>query len=127
MLAHSDNWSLLKIKDFYEKRKSFDLNKITFVRIYRAREVKQSYFTSIVTTLVSCLHACFLVGNSRPNILVTNGPGTAVPLCYAVFLINKLLLLNPSAKQIYVESFCRVKTISLAGKLIKPIADKFIV
>ena len=95
--------------------------------MYRAREVKQSYITSVFTTLAGLAHACFIVGRLQPDMVVTNGPGTAVPLCYASFLINKVLLLNPSAKQIYVESFCRVKTISLAGKLLKPIVDKFVV
>ena len=59
--------------------------------------------------------------------MVNNGPGTAVPLVYAHFLISKILLWRPEAKQIFVESFCRVTSLSLTGKLIKPIVDKFIV
>ena len=35
--------------------------------------------------------------------------------------------MNPRSKLLYVESFCRVKSLSLTGKLLKPIVDKFIV
>jgi len=46
-------------------------------------------------------------------------------LCLAVYL-NKLLGL-PSPKLIYVESFARVKRLSLSGKILKPFVDRFVV
>ena len=126
VLGHSDKWSLTKIKDFYASR-NIDLDKVVIKRVFRAREVKQSYVTSVVTTLIGILHAFWLVAQGNPDLLVTNGPGTALPLCYASFICNKVLLLKPRAKQIYIESFCRVKSLSLAGRLLKPIMDRFVV
>lgn len=55
---------------------------------------------------------------------MTNGPGTAVPLCYAHWALSKLLLWNTDAKILFIESFCRVTSLSLSGKLLYPIADK---
>ena len=61
------------------------------------------------------------------DLVVTNGPGTALPVCYCSFLLNKVLLFNIHSKILFVESFCRVSEISLTGKLLAPIADKFVV
>ena len=127
MLGHSDTWSLTKISDFYAQRKTLDIKKVKIHRIFRAREVKQSYLTSIGTTIVGFFHAIYIAARSMPDMIVTNGPGTAVPLCYAAFFISRMMHLKPNAKQIYIESFCRVKSLSLSGKLLKPIVDKFVV
>jgi beta-1,4-N-acetylglucosaminyltransferase len=57
--------------------------------------------------------------------LIVNGPGTCVPLCYAALLMQVLYI--QTCKIIFVESFCRVDTLSLSGKLVYPIAARFIV
>ena len=98
MLGHSDTWSMTKITDFYSQRKTLDIKKVTIHRIFRAREVKQSYFTSIGTTIVGFFHAIYIAARSMPDMIVTNGPGTAVPLCYAAFFINRTMHLNANAK-----------------------------
>ncbi len=64
---------------------------------------------------------------SNLDLMLTNGPGVAVPLCYIYFILSKILLFNIKAKIIYVESFCRVKELSLTAKLLKPILSKFVV
>ena len=120
VLGHSDTWSLTKL----QASQTLQLSQVTLVRLFRAREVKQSYLTSVASTLVGFVHACWIVVKNRPDLIVTNGPGTAVPLCYASFILQKCLLTKPDAKLLFVESFCRVKTLSLTGKLLKPIADK---
>lgn len=48
-----------------------------------------------------------------------------MPICYVAFLYKLLGLLDVDL--VYVESFCRVQHLSLTGKLLYPIADKFIV
>jgi beta-1,4-N-acetylglucosaminyltransferase len=37
------------------------------------------------------------------------------------------LLLKREAKMLFIESFCRVYSLSLSGKLLYPIVDKFVV
>ena len=94
-------------------------------RVYRAREVKQSYITSVFTTLVAIAHSFVIVWWSGADLVVSNGPGTAVPLRYAHWLFSKLIGL--SGKILFIESFCRVESLSLTGRLVKPITTKFIV
>jgi hypothetical protein len=51
--------------------------------------------------------------------------GTCAPICYVAFLYKLLGLLD--ADIVFVESFCRVQHLSITGKLLYHIADRFIV
>eukprot|EP00659_Diplonema_papillatum_P007528 gene7528-11533_t len=51
----------------------------------RAREVGQSYFTSIFTTLRSSVTGFAVVLSLMPDLIVCNGPGTCVPICAAAY------------------------------------------
>jgi beta-1,4-N-acetylglucosaminyltransferase len=48
-----------------------------------------------------------------------------VPICYCAFLLH--LLFHVPCSIVFVESFCRTENLSLTGRLLYPIADKFIV
>ncbi|KAH7909323.1 glycosyltransferase family 1 protein [Hygrophoropsis aurantiaca] len=102
----------------------------------RARRVHQSLLTTPSTALLSLMFCIYLVsikplfaksGFRRPfaDVLILNGPGTCVILCVAV-LLNKFIGL-PSPRIIYVESFARVRSLSLSGRLLCRIVDRFIV
>jgi beta-1,4-N-acetylglucosaminyltransferase len=58
-------------------------------------------------------------------VLIVNGPGTCVVLVL-VSWIRRILGLDHT-RIIYVESFARVKSLSLSGKLVKPFVDTFVV
>ncbi|GAC95933.1 glycosyltransferase [Pseudozyma hubeiensis SY62] len=85
------------------------------------------------------------------DVILMNGPGTCVPIVAAVYLLRVshcsfVLWLSPtstlsdhrsacllkqiaglrSPKLIYVESFARVKSLSLTAKLIRPFVDRFV-
>lgn len=55
----------------------------------------------------------------HPDVIITTGAHTAVPMCYWGKLFRK--------KIIYIETFANIHTKSLSGKLCYPIADLFIV
>lgn len=55
----------------------------------------------------------------KPDVVVTTGAHTAVAMCYIAKLFRK--------KVIYIESFANIETKTLAGRLVYPIADKFVV
>ncbi|KAI9437721.1 glycosyltransferase family 1 protein [Lactarius indigo] len=103
--------------------------------IPRARRVHQNLLTIPATGLHSFLVSFYYVtlapqlfGDSSKadvDIILLNGPGTCFVLCVAAY-INRFLGL-PSPRLVYVETFARVRTLSLTGKLLRPIADKFIV
>jgi len=101
--------------------------------IPRARRVHQSLLTTPPSFLFSLLVAIYYITFSPilfsreafADVLILNGPGTCFVLCVAVYL-NKFLGL-PSPKLIYVESFARVTSLSLSGKLLRPLVDRFVV
>ena len=97
-------------------------------RLPRAREVHQSYLTSIFTTLHSFIQTLLLLIKVRPELILANGPGTCVPVVYAAFILRILTLgYGVSSKVVFVESLCRVQTLSLSGRLVYPIVDSFVV
>ena len=55
----------------------------------------------------------------KPDVVVTTGAHTAVAMCYIAKIFRK--------KVIYIESFANIETKTLTGRLVYPIADKFIV
>ncbi|KAL7531962.1 hypothetical protein ACHAWF_003972 [Thalassiosira exigua] len=97
----------------------------TVRRLPRAREVHQSYASSAFATLRSFLAAIVLLWDVRPDLVLANGPGTCVPVIYAAFLLR--ILGGRECRVVFVESFCRVRTLSLSGRLVYPFADRFVV
>lgn len=98
----------------------------------RPREVGQSFLTSIPTTLVTLVSSVALYYSVKPALILVNGPGTCLPLVYVSYLDRVLFgwMKNNAAKQtvvIFVESYARVKSLSLTGKLLYPVVDVFLV
>lgn len=55
----------------------------------------------------------------KPTVIVSTGSAIAIPIFYMGKVMGK--------KLIYIESVCRVHDLSIAGKIIYPIADEFFV
>lgn len=93
----------------------------------RAREVGQSYFSSIGTTLYAFWFAAYRVWFEwKPELVLCNGPGTCIPICAAALLGH--ILWGRQCPIVFVESFCRVETLSLTGRLLYySCADLFVV
>jgi len=62
--------------------------------------------------------AIIILFNERPDIIISNGAGVAVPFFY----VGKLL----GSKLIYIEVYDRITTPTLSGKLVYPITDVFV-
>ncbi|TFK54435.1 glycosyltransferase family 1 protein [Heliocybe sulcata] len=107
----------------------------TLLTIPRARRVHQSLLATppaALYSLASCIYHVTILplmrtGRSTPlaEVLLLNGPGTCLTLCMAAY-INRFFGL-PSPRLIYVESFARVQSLSLSGKLLRPLVDRFLV
>ncbi|CAK9872508.1 unnamed protein product [Sphagnum jensenii] len=132
--AVTDSMSLTRaatLEDHLQKcalsTSSSSSQKPKFYQVYRSREVGQSYFTSVVTTLLAMMHALWLVAHIRPDVILCNGPGTCLPICMAGFLLKvvgvKWVVI------VYVESIARVKKLSLTGLLLYKlgVSDQFFV
>ncbi|KAF8485452.1 oligosaccharide biosynthesis protein Alg14 like-domain-containing protein [Gautieria morchelliformis] len=104
----------------------------TIIHIPRARRVHQSLIMTLPTainSLASCIyHICLRPMITRKcfaDVLLVNGPGTCVMLCAAAYISRVFFI--PSPRLIYVESFARVSSLSLSGRLLRPFVDRFVV
>lgn len=127
ILASTDSTSESKVLNIEEPTTSTSKNDFEIVRIKRSRHVGQSYVTSIFTTLRSIWQCIPLVYHLQPDLVLCNGPGTCVPICLIAFMLKMLGTINVACKIVFIESFCRVKTVSLSGKILIWIADCFVV
>ena len=67
----------------------------------------------------NCLKSVYYYFKIKPDVVITTGSHTAVPMCYVTHVFRK--------KVIYIETFANMNTKTLAGKIVYPIADLFIV
>ncbi|MDQ0150976.1 PssD/Cps14F family polysaccharide biosynthesis glycosyltransferase [Eubacterium multiforme] len=102
------NDTTLKLKDKYGDRISY--------LVYGARNYMLSYMFKFPYNIIKSF---FLYLKIKPDVIVTTGAHTAVPICYIAKLFKK--------KIIFIETFARVQSKSMSGKMINKIADVFLV
>lgn len=98
----------IKLKDKYK-------DKINYL-VYGARNYMFSYLFKFSYNIIKSL---ILYAKIRPDVIVTTGAHTAVPMCYIGKFFKK--------KIIFIETFARVNSTSMSGRMINKIADVFIV
>ncbi|KAF9437153.1 RNA helicase [Entomortierella beljakovae] len=126
--------------EFNEKdRPTYELQGYTIHRIPRSRYVHQSMLTTPFTLAKSLLVAMPLikrlsclskqsVNAKMKSVLLMNGPGTCFALALAVIGARMFGVPDDQTPDlVFIESFARVKTLSLAGKLLYPLCDVFLV
>ncbi|XP_041670286.1 UDP-N-acetylglucosamine transferase subunit ALG14 homolog [Cheilinus undulatus] len=125
VIADTDGMSEEKIYTFESSKQHSEKPQFTICRIPRSREVYQSWSSSVISTLNALWYSFPLVFRLRPDMVLCNGPGTCVPLCVAALLLG--ILGMKKVLIVYVESICRVQTLSLTGKILYPVSDYFFV
>lgn len=75
--------------------------------------------TNFWAMLQSFLRIFIIIKTEKPKIIISTGAEIAIP----VFIIGKLM----GIKMVYIESWCRVKTKSGAGRIAYYLADVFLV
>ena len=88
VIARSDHTSAQRIEAF-ERECAPGGATHRLLRLPRSREVGQSYFTSVFTTLRALVHATYLVYRHRPSVVLCNGPGTCIPICAAAWSVRR--------------------------------------
>ncbi|XP_014668421.1 PREDICTED: UDP-N-acetylglucosamine transferase subunit ALG14 homolog [Priapulus caudatus] len=121
--ADTDHISQDKIKELENSITQKDRYEI--VTIPRSREVNQSWMSTVLSTFYACVYAIPVLLTHRPDVVLCNGPGTCIPICGAAFLLKVLYVKR--TRIIFVESICRVKTLSLSGKMLYYFADELLV
>lgn len=121
---------LLQLKDLFaefkstlitEKTKSNkDLkNQLAIPVYYLSYGTKQHLFSYLFIFTYNIFRSLYLFLKLHPDVVVTTGTHTAVPMCYWAHLFGK--------KVIWIETFANSKTPTSAGKLVYKIADTFVV
>ncbi|KAJ9319474.1 hypothetical protein DTO271D3_243 [Paecilomyces variotii] len=149
----------------HDDASSLQSDSYIIITVPRARRVHQSFLTAPFSTL-QCFWACLQVlcgahpdqrafkrkaASTYPDLILTNGPATAVCVILAAKLLRLLnytfsrpsrSLQSPSGqcvgseskelspaplRTIFVESWARVTTLSLSGKILLPFVDRFLV
>jgi beta-1,4-N-acetylglucosaminyltransferase len=120
-----------------EKSES-DEGSFEIVTVPRARKIHQPLWSTPLSSL-SCLWACIKVlgkngrcesvNGGSPDVILTNGPATGVIVVLAALILQFSGLKGQGElKTIYVESWARVKTLSLSGKILSlGLTDRFLV
>lgn len=94
-------------------------DRIETVTLRRGRRVGQSYISAIWTTIIGILHSINIVLIHKPQLCITNGPSISVQISLAIRFLQLITLgLCYKCDLLYVESFCRTRTLSLSGKII---------
>lgn len=75
--------------------------------------------TNLWAMLQSFLRIFIIIKKEKPSIIISTGAEIAIP----VFIIGRLM----GIKMVYIESWCRVKTKSGAGRIAYYLADVFLV
>lgn len=157
VVSSGDNFSAGKAKEFEAKHTGGEQASENFniLTVPRARKVHQSYLTAPFSTM-QCFWTCLAILRGHhpdqqlpkeyispyPDLILTNGPATAVCVVVAAKLIRFFLfMLNLGSllpgrspvstvsqlRTIYVESWARVSTLSMSGALLLPLVDRFLV
>lgn len=89
------------------------------IYVNRPRELKDNKLNSVFKTTKLFFKALNIINKNKIDVVITAGPGIAIPFCYAGKLLGK--------KIIFIESWSRISKKSISGKLIYPISDLFFV
>ncbi len=84
--------------------------------LYGTRRTPIIYFFILLINFFKSL-ALFI--KLKPKVIVTTGTHTAVPMCYIAKIFG--------SKVIWIETFANENSKTLAGRLVYPIADTFVV
>jgi len=120
VVADSDPTSLARIVPMLGAGWSYHVE-----RIPRIRAVGESVFHAVLRIPMTFLSGVRIASACAPDVILVNGPGTCLPLVFASVVLQ-ILFITPRAVLIFVESFCRVKTISLTGRLLYVPSDLFL-
>ncbi len=115
---------LYMLKSFWESKERFwvTFDKEDARSLLKNEKMYPCYFPtnrSLKALFINTRLAWKLLREERPDLIVSSGAAVAVPFFY----LGKLL----GIKTIYIEVFDRINTPTMTGKIVYPVADRFIV
>lgn len=115
---------LLKLADSWDGYETFSITTTEVVRrelrqygrVYVVGMCDRGQFSQVIKVLLRCIR---IVLREKPHVVISTGAAVG---CIACFL-GKLV----SAKIVWIDSITNVERISLSGRVVKHIADLFLV
>lgn len=89
------------------------------LRCYRLLQVNRREWSCVPRLIVNAFLALNIYFRERPDAVICTGVLATVPLCLLCKLFGKRL--------VFIESYAKVKTPTLTGRLLRPFADRFYV
>lgn len=132
LISSGDSMSLKHLEAFENdlKMSNGDEQAGTFDKyiVARARKIHQSLLTTPFTALLSVVQVFPLLLSSPftgvrsrqqyPDIILTNGPATGFIVGLVAYLLKMFYVVPEDSMQVlYIESWARIRTLSLTGKL----------
>lgn len=121
---------LMQLRDMFEEYEftiltektdtTLNLKKVYGSKVYYVlHSSRKPLMKFLIKLLINFIKSVYILLKVKPEVIVTTGANAIVPICY----LGKFW----GCKIIYVESFARVKSISLSGKILKRITNLFLV
>ena len=92
-----------------------DKYNVKFFRYCNGSNFIKYFFINVI----NAVNSIFTFIKFRPDVIVSTGANTSVPMCYLGRIFGK--------KVIFIESFAKSRGKTLSGKLVYPIATTFVV
>lgn len=120
--SHGGHWS--ETCQLFESFADYDVFVATYhsARANDVQRLARTYFTDDIGTSVwrmarATVWAAKILLRERPDVLISLGAEIAIPFFYLAKVFN--------IKTLFIESWCRISTLSKTGQLLYPIADEF--
>lgn len=115
---------LLKVCESWKGYETFCVTTVDVAReelrkyghVYFVGECNREHSLRVISVLIRCLK---ILLRKRPNVVISTGAAVGCVLCF----LGKLL----GAEVIWVDSITNVERISLSGRMVRYIADLFLV
>jgi beta-1,4-N-acetylglucosaminyltransferase len=88
-------------------------------RVIRPRDKAHNAVIDALKTLLCAIQACAILLRTRPDAMITTGPGVAVPVCAVAKALR--------VKVVFIETGSRIHALSTTGKIVYRFADLFLV
>lgn len=88
-------------------------------RIYYLKQINRKGFLFPVQMLWNSMKSLEIYFKERPDVIITTGALATIPICLIAKVFRK--------KLIYIESFAKITTPNLTGKVLYKFADQFYV
>jgi UDP-N-acetylglucosamine:LPS N-acetylglucosamine transferase len=116
---------LLLLKPLIEKYDSFLITEKTGYKVssiadrktYYLRQVNRREWQFPFSLLINMFRSLWIFINEKPDIVITTGVLSMIPICLLAKLFRK--------KLIYIESFSKITSPTLTGKLLYKYSDQF--